>query len=112
MYLFRQFLHELYNSENLAFWLEVEEYKKLSEEERKDRSQEIYDKYFDPESKYELNVEGKMKKDLASQLPSTDINIFLGLQESVWNVLEHDCFPKFLQSKMYQNYKGLELLRL
>jgi hypothetical protein len=27
---FRNFLHDVYNSENLAFWFEIEEYKKTS----------------------------------------------------------------------------------
>ena len=50
--------HELHNAENLSFWMEVEDFKLMSDSEIPDRAKEIYDKYFDAESKYELNVPG------------------------------------------------------
>ena len=38
---------------NLAFWIAVEDYKCLPREERKKRADEIYGKYFRPNSDYE-----------------------------------------------------------
>lgn len=61
VYIFREFVHEQYNSENFSFWLEVECYKRLSDANRPTRAQEMFNKYFDPNSKDEINVEARFE---------------------------------------------------
>jgi hypothetical protein len=44
---FREFLHQYNCSENLAFWLAVEEFKTISErKERRKAAEKIYKKFF------------------------------------------------------------------
>ena len=45
--------------ENMRFWEDVEEYKRIPEQDRMGRFLEIYERYFNPESCYELNVSSK-----------------------------------------------------
>jgi hypothetical protein len=106
VYLFREFLHELKGGENLSFWLEVECYKRLRDEELMPRGREIWNKYFDPKSAYELNIEGRLKNELQANLRTPNRHAFEACQQSIWKLLEHDCFPKFLQSQKYKDYKG------
>lgn len=108
VYLFREFLHELYNAENLSFWLEIEDYKSLPDSEKPTRAREIYNKYFDPKSKYEINVEGKVRKELDELIKNPDKNTFSNCQGAVWKVMELDCFPKFAQSEKYKEFKGIQ----
>lgn len=112
VYLFREFLHELQSAENLAFWMEIEWFKRLGDAELATKGKEIYQKYFDPSSKYELNVDGKLRKELDESMKSgITRTIFDNCQASVWKSMELDCFPKFLQSARYKQYKGkLQLL--
>lgn len=104
--LFREFLHECNSAENLAFWLEVEEYKKSPENELQARANEIWDKYFNPKSNYELNVEGKLKSGLEQNLKNPTPNLFDGPQQAIWKVMEHDSFPKFVQTQRWKQFKG------
>jgi hypothetical protein len=46
--LFRDFLHHLHSAENLAFWLEIEEFKLIERSnERRERAEQICTKYLD-----------------------------------------------------------------
>lgn len=107
VYLFREFLHELKSAENLAFWMEVEWYKRLGDPELPAKGSEIYNKYFDPKSNYELNIDAKLRKELEANMKNgAKRNTFDNCQGSVWKMMELDCFPKFLQSARYKHYKG------
>jgi hypothetical protein len=106
VYLFREFLHELHNAENLSFWMEVEDLKMLGDSEVPTRVKEIYDKYFDAASQYELNVPGSLRKELVELVKTPSKSTFNAAQASVWKVMEHDSFPKFLQSDKLKNFKG------
>ena len=45
--LFREYLVENMNGENLAFWFDVEDFKKISDNQtRKNRAKEMWEKYF------------------------------------------------------------------
>jgi regulator of G-protein signaling len=107
VYLFREFLHQLQSAENLAFWMEIEWYKRLPESDIPAKGAEIYKKYFDPSSTYELNIDGKLRKELNEKIKGGYTReVFDACQASVWKSMELDCFPKFLQSPQYKHYKG------
>ncbi len=50
---------------NLAFWVAVEDYKSLTnKEDMRVKANELYKKYFNSESVYEINIDSELKKDL------------------------------------------------
>ncbi|ELR25386.1 regulator of g protein signaling domain containing protein [Acanthamoeba castellanii str. Neff] len=102
---FRQFLHKWYSNENLAFWVAVEDYKGLPREERKKRADEIYGKYFRPNSDYEINITNDQKRQLDASLAGANPDVFNKIQHSIFNLLETDCFPRFLDSDLYKEYE-------
>lgn len=66
---FREFLHRHFNSENLSFWLEVEDYRaRTPDNDLKMRANEIYNIYLRNGAELEVNVPAKIKKAAAEQL--------------------------------------------
>ena len=58
-HLFRDFLHQLHSSENLAFWLDVEDFKQISDnypDIRRQRAKRIYQKYFSADSQSQVCI--------------------------------------------------------
>jgi len=103
---FRLFLHQHFNNENFSFWLEVDQYKKIvAPEDRAKRAKEIHEKYFSPNSKYELNLEAEIKKELLQNINYPTETLFDNAQKAIYKILETDCIPQFYQSTMYKEYK-------
>ena len=53
-----------------------------------------------------------MRKELAELIKKPAKTTFNAAQASVWKVMEHDSFPKFLQSDKLKNFRGLYQLNL
>jgi len=103
---FRIFLHQHFNNENFSFWLEVDQYKKITDaEERSRRAKDMYIKYFTADSKYELNVDAAIKRETNERIQNPDASTFDSAQKAVWKNLETDCIPQFYQSQMYREFK-------
>lgn len=62
----------------------MEDYRRKQEAERKKRASEIYEKYFTPNTEYELSrIDKKMKSDLEIKLNAGETNLFDEIQEYV-----------------------------
>jgi len=104
--IFRGFLHSLYSNENLAFWMVAEDYKTITNKKlRKVRAEEIYHKYFNPDSTYEVNIDGELKKELDLAMVDPDENTFNNIQKAIWRLMEMDSYPRFVGSEIYKNYQ-------
>jgi hypothetical protein len=106
VYVFREFLHEVYNNENLSFWLEIERFRDLEEKEISERATEIWGKYFIPDSPYELNIPHNLRKVVEEQRKTPNKKMFDSIQEHIKITLETDCLPHFLRSEKYKNFIG------
>jgi hypothetical protein len=106
--LFWTFLKEHYFMENLSFWLEIEDYKKIPDRTiLKHRAEEIHEKYFKSGSEYELNVGDDLKQALDKDLKNgATPNAFDAIQQTAWGILKVECFPKFLASDTFSKFKG------
>jgi len=107
--LFRSYLHDLACSENLSFWLEVEEFRNLSDKVKQVRSKRaagMFKKYFDPSSKYVINADVDLKKAVEKKIKENaiDSNLFDDLQHSVYLMLEYDSYRKFVNSPTFQQF--------
>eukprot|EP01133_Synstelium_polycarpum_P008177 gene8177-9613_t len=104
---FRRFLYERYNNENFSFWLEAENYRSVASEELLlRRSREIFDKYFNAESKYELNIDHIQKRELESKISTPTTDLFLPIQGTIRKLMEMEAIPLFLKTDSYKKFKG------
>eukprot|EP01130_Rhizamoeba_saxonica_P002756 TRINITY_DN12514_c0_g1_i1.p1 TRINITY_DN12514_c0_g1~~TRINITY_DN12514_c0_g1_i1.p1 ORF type:complete len:186 (-),score=58.32 TRINITY_DN12514_c0_g1_i1:33-590(-) len=109
---FRKFLHSLHSAENLAFWLEIEEFQ-LSGDGMppvilEKRARKIYDKFIREGSDREINVDDLMRTNVEYKLEESseiDIQLFDEMKEWVLVMLQQDCFPKFLRSEMFAQFR-------
>eukprot|EP01102_Stenamoeba_stenopodia_P013239 TRINITY_DN426_c0_g1_i3.p1 TRINITY_DN426_c0_g1~~TRINITY_DN426_c0_g1_i3.p1 ORF type:complete len:615 (-),score=120.69 TRINITY_DN426_c0_g1_i3:373-2217(-) len=102
--LFRQYLHEVYSSENLTFLLELEDYKSLTNDSDKlPRAKEIFDTYLATNSVFELAVDISVKTSIERRLFAGDaaVGLFDAAELEVFHIIESDLLPKFMQSKTY-----------
>jgi len=94
-FLFFEFLNSIQSSELLSFFLEVENYKHLNDQEQlKKKSQELFEKYLQTE---EIEVESHIKSRIESLLEAPTNKMFESSQHQVLLALEGDSLPKFLE---------------
>lgn len=107
--LFREFLKDSFSSENLAFIIEVENFKDMwsqgaDDASIKKRAHEIFDKYFNQQSKYELNVPGPLLEELKEKMKNPNTTIFNRVQQSIFKLVETDCYPRFIKSNLFRSH--------
>ena len=85
---FYDYLVDKHQDEFLLFWLEVEDYKITAEvADRKTRAQEIYNKFFDSSSKYEITLSPELRERLDSELNNADQELFNLAQRVIFSSL-------------------------
>lgn len=105
--LFREFLHQLQCAENLSFYVEVEDYKRLpSSSERAERGEKVWNKYFGKEASTPLNVDSKCRQRIESIVSTGDIDVFDEASEFAYSLLSFDCYRKFITSETYNAWLG------
>lgn len=103
--LFREYLRSIYSAESYEFFMDVEEYKELTDpEEMRQRAAEIYEKYFTVDAEHEVNLEGSLKEMLRESIKRPDAETFELVLLLVLMTLEGDCLHKFLQSEIYKDF--------
>lgn len=108
--LFREFLHQLQCAENLSFYVEVEDYKRLTtHEERVERLAKIWNRYLDSESPTPLNVDSKVRQRIQSLREAADSDIFDEASEFAFSLLSFDCYRKFISSETYAKWLSTSL---
>ena len=108
--LFREFLHQLQCAENLSFYVEVEDYKRLeTHEERVERFNKIWNRYLSAESPTPLNVDSKVRQRIQSMRETADSDIFDEASEFAFSLLSFDCYRKFISSETYAKWLSTSL---
>ncbi|KAG1112845.1 hypothetical protein G6F42_014624 [Rhizopus arrhizus] len=106
------FLYHLldeFSSENLFFFLEVEQfenYKKKTSRKYKEMARRIYDTYILNDSYLEINLDDRVKRDIADQMNADNgeicPSIFADAQTSAYIMLESS-FIRFLHTSVYKD---------
>lgn len=109
------------NPEPLMFLKEIELLKKVTDKkENVKKFKEIYEFYIKEEGKYEINISGKIKKNIRIKyeeikdqewsFKETPCEILEEARASIYCVLYLDCFPRFIRSKIaskiYEKHLG------
>lgn len=105
---FMDFCQQRQCVESLMFWLDVESFRLMGEDEvqMKKRANEIYAKYLVPASPYELNLSYKMRQEAKKNMTDPSITSFNNVQKEIFVLMVHGVFDHFLRSDAYQKWKG------
>ncbi|VDD96834.1 unnamed protein product, partial [Enterobius vermicularis] len=102
--IFRDFLKTEYSVENLDFWLECEEFKKMKEGKKatQQRARAIYNQYIAAQSPKEVNLDADTKAATKAALEEgAKPNMFSLAQSRIEHLMEKDSYPRFLKSDKF-----------
>lgn len=106
--LFRNFLKREFSEENVLFWLECEEFKKIQDENLlHGKAQQIYKTYLCSKAATQVNVEGQSRL-TENMLAHPHPFMFQKLQEQIFTLMKYDSYNRFLKSDVCQQIKQLE----
>ncbi|XP_075265329.1 uncharacterized protein LOC142357656 [Convolutriloba macropyga] len=93
---FQQHLESECSTENLKFWLDCQRLKQLSGKSFVKRVIEMYGLYFNEDSPMELNVDIKIKLEIANSIiRKPNRTCFDKALDHVFKLMERDSFPRF-----------------
>jgi len=96
---FKHFLKKEFSDENIDFWSEVEGYRTLKcNEKRQRKGNEIYNMYIRADAPNEVNVSYSTKKEILKFIEDNDPSIFDKAQNQVLFLMESDSFKRFVKS--------------
>ncbi|XP_061653606.1 regulator of G-protein signaling 2-like isoform X2 [Phyllopteryx taeniolatus] len=101
---FRDFLKSEFCEENLDFWLACQEFKTLDRaDQRKQRALHIYEEFIGTESPSQVNLDFYTKAVIRQNLQQPSPSCFVVAQKKIYSLLENGPFPRFVQSKHFQD---------
>jgi len=105
---FKNFCMEEMSVENLLFWLECEEYREIKAPEYRGFSaRKIYRKYIADNAPTMLGIEDRLRKAIVlGDAPPSEL--FREAQQAVVVSMKLDIFPRFIDSKLYEDLVGLK----
>ncbi|KAJ6227961.1 regulator of g protein signaling [Anaeramoeba flamelloides] len=101
---FLDFLVSKFSQENLLFWVEVEKYTKLKENELLSHAKQIFQEYIAKDSPYHISIDQNIANQCQQEIQSsnTSRNCFKAARESVEYLMSIGAYPKFLKSPEYK----------
>ncbi|XP_016298308.1 regulator of G-protein signaling 21-like [Sinocyclocheilus anshuiensis] len=98
----RLFMKSEHSEENIEFWMACEEFKKIrSRSKLKSRAKTIYDKFIRPDSPKEINLDFYTRESLQQSLLIPTQSSFKAAQNRAYFLMEHNSYPRFLDSELY-----------
>jgi len=95
-------------AENLLFYYEVENYKKIRDPHlMKAEAYRIHTKYVRVRSVAEVNLDFDCREAIEAELVNASPSIFDEAKFVVLELIKYDLYLKFIDSDIYRNYKGL-----
>ncbi|XP_021121133.1 regulator of G-protein signaling 7 isoform X9 [Heterocephalus glaber] len=99
---FLKFLESEFSSENLRFWLAVEELKKRPIREVPSRVQEIWQEFLAPGAPSAINLDSKSYDKTTQNVKEPGRYTFEDAQEHIYKLMKSDSYPRFIRSSAYQ----------
>ncbi|MFT7811368.1 regulator of G-protein signaling 18-like [Arapaima gigas] len=101
---FGAFLRSEFSEENLQFYLACEQYRHSSNNfSLQRRARDICSTYIEPGSPREVNLDCKTRELTLQLLRAPSRSSLLHAQRRIYSLLDTDCYPRFLQSVLYQS---------
>uniref|UniRef100_A0A8C0R6G7 Regulator of G protein signaling 7 n=1 Tax=Canis lupus dingo TaxID=286419 RepID=A0A8C0R6G7_CANLU len=99
---FLKFLESEFSSENLRFWLAVEDLKKRPIREVPSRVQEIWQEFLAPGAPSAINLDSKSYDKTTQNVKEPGRYTFEDAQEHIYKLMKSDSYPRFIRSSAYQ----------
>ncbi|KAM6355514.1 regulator of G-protein signaling 7 isoform 9-T9 [Podargus strigoides] len=99
---FLKFLESEFSSENLRFWLAVEDLKKRPVREVPARVQEIWHEFLAPGAPSAINLDSKSYDKTTQNVKDPGRYTFEDAQEHIYKLMKSDSYPRFIRSSAYQ----------
>uniref|UniRef100_W5KKN2 Regulator of G protein signaling 7 n=1 Tax=Astyanax mexicanus TaxID=7994 RepID=W5KKN2_ASTMX len=99
---FLKFLESEFSSENLRFWLAVQELKKQPIREVPSRVQEIWLEFLAPGAPSAINVDSKSYAKTTKNIKDPGRYTFEDAQEHIYKLMKSDSYSRFIRSSAYQ----------
>ncbi|XP_065445190.1 regulator of G-protein signaling 7 isoform X15 [Chrysemys picta bellii] len=99
---FLKFLESEFSSENLRFWLAVEDLKKRPNREVPVRVQEIWQEFLAPGAPSAINLDSKSYDKTTQNVKDPGRYTFEDAQEHIYKLMKSDSYPRFIRSSAYQ----------
>ncbi|TNN70573.1 Regulator of G-protein signaling 7 [Liparis tanakae] len=99
---FLKFLESEFSSENLRFWLAVQELKKRPIREVPTRVQEIWQEFLAPGAPSAINVDSKSYGKTTQNVKDPGRYAFEDAQEHIYKLMKSDSYSRFIRSSAYQ----------
>ncbi|XP_076829784.1 regulator of G-protein signaling 21-like [Brachyhypopomus gauderio] len=106
---FREFLKSEFCEENIEFWLACEDFKlSKTPENLLTKAESIYEEFICMDSPKEVNLDFHTRSRIKQHLPHPTLNCFDEAQRKIYQLMENDCYTRFLESGIYQALRGSE----
>ncbi|CEF63735.1 Regulator of G-protein signaling 3 [Strongyloides ratti] len=104
--LFKNFLKEEFSVENLDFWFECEEFKKMKEGKKSyNKALHIYDLYIHEDGSKQVNLDADTRNITKTLLDNGSKSDTFNLAQSrIEQLMAKDSYPRFLRSKRYLDF--------
>uniref|UniRef100_A0A0R3S1A8 RGS domain-containing protein n=1 Tax=Elaeophora elaphi TaxID=1147741 RepID=A0A0R3S1A8_9BILA len=102
--LFRTFLKGEFSDENVDFWIECEEFRKMKEGKKStiQKAHSIYNKYIAEQSPKEVNLDSDTRTATKAALENgAKLNMFSLAQTRIEQLMAKDSYRRFLKSKLF-----------
>uniref|UniRef100_A0A8C5C7D4 Regulator of G protein signaling 7 n=1 Tax=Gadus morhua TaxID=8049 RepID=A0A8C5C7D4_GADMO len=99
---FLKFLESEFSSENLRFWLAVQELKKRPIREVPSRVQEIWQEFLASGAPSAINVDSKSYAKTTQNVKDPGRYAFEDAQEHIYKLMKSDSYSRFIRSSAYQ----------
>ncbi|KAL0480861.1 RGS4 [Acrasis kona] len=103
-----QYLKSCYNEDGLSFLIEVEEYKLITDLEKKmTKADDIVNKFVKFESPYEINIDSASRNEIVQKTKLTN-SLFEPITNVVFRELNLDAFSRYVRSKELKTFLSFE----
>ncbi|KAM4625145.1 regulator of G-protein signaling 6-like isoform 5-T5 [Polymixia lowei] len=100
---FLKFLESEFSSENLRFWLAVQELKRRPLQEVASRAQEIWQEFLAEGAPSSINLDSHSYERTSQNLKDPGRYSFEDAQEHIFKLMKSDSYARFLRSNIYQD---------
>mmetsp|Transcript_899 Transcript_899/g.1796 ORF Transcript_899/g.1796 Transcript_899/m.1796 type:complete len:543 (-) Transcript_899:137-1765(-) len=110
LHVFKKFCMQDFSTENLLFWLEVEEYREIKAPAyRKSVARKIYNKYIRKDAPQQIGLNERMRDSISGEMViEPNETLFAELQKHVTLSMKLDIFPRFVDSDLYRELIALK----
>ncbi|XP_030881430.1 regulator of G-protein signaling 6 isoform X6 [Leptonychotes weddellii] len=100
---FRRFLESEFSSENLRFWLAVQDLKKQPLQDVAKRVEEIWQEFLAPGAPSAINLDSHSYEITSQNVKDGGRYTFEDAQEHIYKLMKSDSYARFLRSNAYQD---------